>query len=471
MEGSRGTRLCAVMLPFLGLGHFNAFFHLSKMLAARGVTVLYVSLPSNLQILRSRFQGIGELPIYFQDVSVPESPLPPELQNLNKISREMVPSIIDLIHKMQEPFEGLMAELSGSDYYESRGLPPPDRLVLISDPFMGFSVAVAAKLGVRSFMFNTMSAHMWLCLEAIFWESDEPPTMSEVADAASSLVLLDFVVVEIRRQMDSARQANGLLLNTFMEMEPKFLRHLESVGVGSRSGGGKPVWAVGPAINLPGRNKIQGPRETEIVEWLDRQMPGSVVYVSFGSESFISSAQVTELALGLEASGQPFLWVLRPPESSLAKGGLPLEWKAELLPEGFERRLEGRCLIETGWAPQAAILAHEATGAFITHCGWNSVQESVAAGVPMVALPQQSDQPANALLLAREAKLAVEMKISEGVAKRDEVERAVRKLMSAEAEEMKQRVKDVGKAAVAAVSEEGGAAWKGLDSFIEYVSG
>jgi hypothetical protein len=439
------------------------------MLATRGVTVIYVTLPSNLQILSSRFQGLGDLPVYFQDISVPESPLPPDLQNLNKISREIVPNIIDLIHKMLQPFEGLMAELRGSDYYESRGLPPPDRLVLISDPFMSWSATVAAKLGVRSFTFNTMSAHMWLCLEAMFWDRDAPPTMSEVADAVGSLVLPDVVVAEIRQQMDSARLADGLLLNTFMEMEPKFLRHLERIGVGSRGGGGKPVWAVGPTIDLPSRDKIQGARETEIVEWLDRQTPGSAVYVSFGTESYISPAQVTELAVGLEASGQPFLWVMRPPESSLAKGGSSLEWKAELLPEGYERRLEGRCLIETGWAPQAAILAHEATGAFITHCGWNSVQESVAAGVPMIALPLQSDQPANALLLAKEAKLAVEMKISEGVAKRDEVEKAVRKLMLTEAEEMKQRVKDVGKAAIAAISEEGGAAWKRLDSFIEYV--
>lgn len=383
----------------------------------------------------------------------------------------MVPNMIDLVHKMEEPFEALMAELSGTDYYESRGLPRPDRLVLISDLFMSWSMTVAAKFSIQSFTFNPMTAHMWLCLETTFWDGDASPSMPEIAEAVCSLVLPDFVVAEIRQQMEFARLADGLLLNTFMEIEPKFLRHLESIGVGSRSGGGKPVWAIGPAIDLPRRDKIQGPREAEIVDWLDRQMPGSVVYVSFGSESHISPAQVTELALGLEASGQPFLWVMRPPESSLAKGGSsPSEWKAELLPEGYERRVEGRCLIETGWAPQPAILAHEATGAFITHCGWNSALESVAAGIPMIALPLQSDQPANALLLAKEAKLAMEMKISEGVAKRAEVERSVRKLMSTEAEKMKQRVKDVGKGAVAAVSEEGGAAWKKIDSFIEYVS-
>lgn len=139
-----------------------------------------------------------------------------------------------------------------------------------------------------------------------------------------------------------------------------------------------------------------------------------------------------------------------------------------MLPEGYEQRLGVQCLIETSWAPQAAVLAHKATGGFITHCGWNSALESVAVGVPMIALPLQSDQPANALLLAKEAKVAVEMKIGDdGIAKRNEVEIAVRSLMAAE--EMKLRVKGLSKAAMAAVSE-GGVAWKILDSFINYWS-
>nr|CAD1825521.1 unnamed protein product [Ananas comosus var. bracteatus] len=39
------------------------------------------------------------------------------------------------------------------------------------------------------------------------------------------------------------------------------------------------------------------------------------------------------------------------------------------------------------WAPQKAVLGHTAVGAFVSHCGWNSVIESVAAGVPMVCRP------------------------------------------------------------------------------------
>ena len=36
------------------------------------------------------------------------------------------------------------------------------------------------------------------------------------------------------------------------------------------------------------------------------------------------------------------------------------------------------------------------TSAFISHVGFNSLQESLMAGVPLVAIPQAVDQPANA---------------------------------------------------------------------------
>lgn len=284
----------------------------------------------------------------------------------------------------------------------------------------------------------------------------------------------DSVKTQIRQQLELTSQlADGILFNTFAELEPKFIRHLEKRD--ARGGGAycKQFWAVGPAIDLNATDKIWSPRDAEIMEWLDRQTPGSVVYVSFGSESYISPAQVTELALGLEASGQPFLWVLRPPDSKLTEdsSSTAQEWKAEVLPDGYEQRLGARCLVECQWAPQAAILAHQATGAFITHCGWNSALESVAAGVPMIALPLQTDGPANALILA-EAKVAVEINMSDGFAKKEEVERAVRRLMAADeaAEELRRRVKVVSKAATAAISDEGGAAWKSLDAFIQYSS-
>ncbi|KAL8512650.1 hypothetical protein ACS0TY_018951 [Phlomoides rotata] len=49
----------------------------------------------------------------------------------------------------------------------------------------------------------------------------------------------------------------------------------------------------------------------------------------------------------------------------------------EVLPRGFLDRVKYRGLVVSGWAPQANILLHPSTGAFISHCGWSSLNESV----------------------------------------------------------------------------------------------
>jgi hypothetical protein len=92
----------------------------------------------------------------------------------------------------------------------------------------------------------------------------------------------------------------------------------------------------------------------------------------------VSDAQLQELALGLEASGESFLWVVRSET-----------WAA---PEGWEERVADRGMRVTAWAPQTAILGHRAVGAFVTHCGLNSVLETVAAGVPVLTWPMVFEQ-------------------------------------------------------------------------------
>ncbi|KHJ96611.1 UDP-glucoronosyl and UDP-glucosyl transferase [Oesophagostomum dentatum] len=48
------------------------------------------------------------------------------------------------------------------------------------------------------------------------------------------------------------------------------------------------------------------------------------------------------------------------------------------------------------WLPQMDLLYHPKTKAFITHAGYNSVQEAIHAGVPMICLALFGDQPKNA---------------------------------------------------------------------------
>lgn len=59
------------------------------------------------------------------------------------------------------------------------------------------------------------------------------------------------------------------------------------------------------------------------------------------------------------------------------------------------------------FVPQVQLLRH--ADVFVTHCGMNSVNEALSAGVPMVCLPVMSDQPGNA---ARLTELGVGRRVS-----------------------------------------------------------
>uniref|UniRef100_N1R556 Cytokinin-O-glucosyltransferase 3 n=1 Tax=Aegilops tauschii TaxID=37682 RepID=N1R556_AEGTA len=101
---------------------------------------------------------------------------------------------------------------------------------------------------------------------------------------------------------------------------------------------------------------------------------------------------IRELALGLEASNKPFLWVVRSEDSD----GL---WA----PEGWEQRVADRGMVVRGWAPQLAVLAHPSVGAFLTHCGWNSVLEAASAGLPVLTWPLVFEQFINERLVTEVA--------------------------------------------------------------------
>ena len=132
--------------------------------------------------------------------------------------------------------------------------------------------------------------------------------------------------------------------------------------------------------------------ETVCVKWLDCQEPSSVIYVCFGSITVMSIEELLEIAWGLEASKQPFLWVIRPDLIDGHSAVLPVEFLEKVNDRSFFVR----------WAPQRKVLSHSSVGAFLTHCGWNSTLESTSAGVPMISRPFFSEQTTNRRFVKRE---------------------------------------------------------------------
>lgn len=65
------------------------------------------------------------------------------------------------------------------------------------------------------------------------------------------------------------------------------------------------------------------------------------------------------------------------------------------------------------WAPQVKVLEHCAVGVFINHCGWNSVLESIVAGVPIIGRPFFGDHHLNTWMVENVWKIG--MRVEGGV--------------------------------------------------------
>lgn len=232
--------------------------------------------------------------------------------------------------------------------------------------------------------------------------------------------------------------AAGIFVNIWEDLEPVTLKALKHerffLNIPT-----PPVYAIGPLTKqiepaLAGHDK-------EIMAWLDDQPKDSVLFIALGSGGTVTSEQLTELAWGLELSQQRFILVVRKPsdtpDAAFFNAGSDSDDPREYLPEGFVERTKGVGLTVCSWAPQVAVLNHPSTGAFMSHCGWNSTLESLKHGVPMIGWPMYAEQRMNASMLSNEVGVAVKMAVvGEGgetvKVGRDEIARVVRMVMEGE---------------------------------------
>ncbi|KAL2544585.1 UDP-glycosyltransferase 74F2-like [Forsythia ovata] len=188
----------------------------------------------------------------------------------------------------------------------------------------------------------------------------------------------------IFNQFQNLEKADWILVNTFHKLEQEDIDWMAKF---------LPVKAIGPTIpSMYLDKRIQDDKDYGLsvfkpinnvcMKWLNERASRSVVYVSFGSLAELGAEQMEELAHGLKTSNKYFLWVVRSSEEAK-------------LPKNFSKETSKKGLI-VSWCPHLEVLAHEAIGCFITHCGWNSTLEALSLGVPLVAMPQRTDQSTNA---------------------------------------------------------------------------
>ncbi|KAD4982864.1 hypothetical protein E3N88_19535 [Mikania micrantha] len=405
--------VAVVTVPFVAHGHLTQLLHLSHLISAYNITVHFITTTDCLRQLSSRHRT-SAAGIHFHDFPVPPFTAPPPHPSI-PFPTHLQPSFDATLH-LRPPTGDLIRSLSQR----------VQRIVVIHDVLMSYVVQDVKLIpNAETYVFNP---HTVFYKAAGHWEKTggpfpvEPKSMNNLPtrDGISSPEFMKFLDL----QKSHMNFHVGELYDSSRIIEGKFVEYLEKEEVPGK----KKIWVVGPVNRVQiASNVTDSMNRHRCLQWLDNQPKNSVIYVSFGTTTTFSDDQINELALGLERSGQRFIWVVR---------------------------------------------AADTSGGFMSHCGWNSSMESISMGVPIVAWPMHSDQPRNAFLVTEVLGVGVAVKSwdrRDELVMADVVAEVVRMLMNSEkGEEMRRRAVRLGGEVKKAVAE-GGVSCREMDSFISYV--
>ncbi|KAK1398799.1 Glycosyltransferase [Heracleum sosnowskyi] len=396
---SKNGRMSILMLPYLAHGHISPFLELAKQLTKRSFNVYLCSTPINLSSIKNKVDEDDNIQLV--ELHLPSSPcLPPHCHSTNGLPPNLIPVLNETFEKVAPMFINILKDINPN--------------LVIYDVLPSWPAEVALSLNIPAIHFSVQSAATSsLCLH-VYKKAGEKFPFSEIFDSPIDRPPLSEQERKLLQSFVSLfeRSCNFVLVKSVREVEGKYIDLLSDLV-------GKDVIPVGQLIHDPTGNEDDDVKN--IMKWLDKKEKSSVVFVCFGSENYLSAEEVIEMANALEATKCNFIWALRSPRGD-EKGGL-------LLPEGFVERIGDLGLI-LEWAPQKKILEHSSTGAFLSHCGWSSCNESIKFGVPIIAMPMtEGDQHTN-------AKLAVEIGVgmhvnteSGGKFKREEIVDVIRKVL------------------------------------------
>ncbi|KAL6903357.1 hypothetical protein ACP4OV_004170 [Aristida adscensionis] len=439
---SQMETVAVVAVPFPAQGHLNQMLHLSLQLASRGLSVHYAAPAPHVRQAHDRVHGWGAgalRSIEFHDLDVAEfAAPPPDPAAPSPFPSHLMPLFEAYTSSARAPLAALLARLSASHR----------RVVVAHERPSGFAAEEAARL-------PNVEAFMMYCLAASMLAGKIDAGLRVIRERSLEFLAVEDCATEeflefVRRTRPSKGicPGAGILANTCRALEGEFI----DVVAGHLAADGKKLFAIGPLNPLlhAAASKRDASRRHECLDWLDKQPPASVLYVSFGSTSSLRAEQITELAAALKGSSR----------------------HAKFLSE-FTKETEGTGMVVTGWAPQLEILAQGATAAFMSHCGWNSTMESLSHGKPILAWPMHCDQPWDAELVCKHLKAGLLVRpwekhgeVIPAKAIREVIEEA---MVSESGMAVRQRAKELGEA-VRASRADGGSSSKDLDEFIGYIT-
>ncbi|XP_055352752.1 uncharacterized protein LOC129598741 [Paramacrobiotus metropolitanus] len=250
---------------------------------------------------------------------------------------------------------------------------------------------------------------------------------------------------------------DGVINNSHRAVDQQDIEILEK----DRGMPGVKIFCLGPFLS-DSTTPVTDEMDAKLVRWLDKQKPRSVLYISFGSMAAPTEQQLHEIGTALLGLNVPFIWTLRKGHEEK----LPHEILIKMSDQSEDD--SNRSFWIVPWAPQTAILNHPSTGAYLSHCGWNSALESMSAGVPIVAWPLFADQRSNARMLVKRG-AAIMMEGTNILFKRlvptREIEKAIEAVLS---EPAYRNSMDVFRGEITDALSESGSSTKELHEFVQF---
>ncbi|KAK9697880.1 hypothetical protein RND81_08G066800 [Saponaria officinalis] len=475
----RGSEVHAVCVPFPLQGHITPMLQLAKLLNSKGFYITFVNTEHNQNCMvksngPNSFKGTSS----FKFETFPDG-LP--VSNTGSF-REVHPLIRSLRVNCPQPFMNLLHRIN-----DTSGGSPPITLI-ISDIFIPFARNAAYELGNCSLvMFYPPSACSLLAYAQLdtLLDKDILPfkdpnfttngslnmELNELSPSMNGIRLKDFPSLIRSTEKDHRlfkyfkhiiRSCDGvpLIFSTFEALDREILDDLSKFVAATA------MYTIGPlhciANNLAQENDELGSmgfnlwkEDTKTLEWLDSKKPNSVIYVSFGTTSFLTNEQLVEFSWGLANSKYNFLWIVRP---DIVKGG------SSIIPPGFLDEVKDRAML-TSWCAQEKVLKHPSIKVYLSHSGWNSILESTSSGVPLICWPSYADQPTNCWFACKKMGVALEM---EGAVERGKVEEIIREAMDGEkGKEIKKNAMEWKRLSEEAISSSGSSSLD-CDRFVDY---
>ncbi|KAM5581223.1 UDP-glycosyltransferase 83A1-like [Rosa sericea] len=368
-------------IPYPAQGHVIPLMELSQCLINHGFKVTFVNTDHTHErvmnaVADETHRGDDQLHL----VSIPDGLEPWE-------DRNELGQLCEAIYRvMPGKLEELIEKINGGE---------GDKITcVIADFSIGWALEVAEKMNIKSVAFFPAAAAVLVlnfCVPQLIHEgiinSDGTVSKGQVIHLAPNMPIMKTedmpwlcfdglatqkIIFQVgQRNNKAAELAGWVICNSAFDLEPAAFALAPE------------ILPIGPLLASSRLGKTAGnfwPTDSTCLDWLDQQPPCSVIYVAFGSFTVFDQTQFQELALGLELSNRPFLWVVRPDIS-----------ESTPYPEGYQERVGSKGMM-VGWAPQQKVLSHPSIACFLSHCGWNSTMEGVSNGLPFLCWPYFADQ-------------------------------------------------------------------------------